>query len=74
MPTVTVRNLPEEVVAHIKEAARAHGHSMEQELRETLVHRYGDRPATVQRMRERWEQLPPTSPSEVRHWRDKGRP
>lgn len=74
MSTLTIRNLSEEVVAHIKEAARARGHSMEQEVRDALVHRYGDRRAVLQRVRQRWPALPETEAEEVRKWRDTGRP
>lgn len=74
MSTLTIRNLSEEVVAHIKEAARAHGHSMEQEVRDALVRRYGDRRAVLQRVRQRWPGLPETEAKEVRKWRDAGRP
>lgn len=74
MSTLTIRNLPDDVVAHIKEAARAHGHSMEQEVREALARRYGDRRAVLQRMRERWSSLPDTGADELRSWRDAGRP
>lgn len=74
MSTLTIRNLSEKVVAHIKEAARAHGHSMEQEVRDALVRRYGDRRAVLQRVRQRWPALPETEAEEVRKWRDTGRP
>lgn len=74
MSTLTIRNLSEEVVAHIKEAAQAHGHSMEQEVRDSLIRRYGDRRAVLQRIRQRWPELPETQADEVRTWRDAGRP
>lgn len=74
MSTLTIRNLPDEVVAHIKEAARAHGHSMEQEVREALARRYGDRRAVLRHIRQRWAELPDTGAEEIRKWRDAGRP
>lgn len=74
MSTLIIRNLSEEVVVNIKEAARAHDHSMEQEIRDTLVRRYGDRRALLQRIRQRWPKLPKTESDEVRRWRDKSRP
>lgn len=74
MSTLTIRNLSEEVVAHIKEAAQAHGHSMEQEVRDALVRRYGDRRVVLRRMRRRWPELPETEGEQVRKWRDTGRP
>lgn len=73
MSTLTIRNLPDEVVAHIKEAARVHGHSMEQEVREALARRYGDRRAVLRHMRQRWPELPDTGAEEIRKWRDAGR-
>jgi plasmid stability protein len=74
MSTLTIRNLPEHVVAHIKEAARAQGHSMEQEVRETLARRYADRDVVLQRLRQRWPALPETDADALRQWRKADRP
>lgn len=74
MPTLTIRGLPDEVIAHIKEAARAHDRSMEQEVRAALARRYSDRDAVIQRLRQRWPDLPDTAAADVPGWRDTGRP
>lgn len=47
---------------------------MEQELRELIVSRYGSRADIMERVRSRWEGLPPTSPDEIEQWRREGRP
>lgn len=74
MGTITIRNLPDDVVERIKQAARAHGHSMEQEVRETLARRYDDRATVIERVRGRWAALPSNDAETVRHWRDTDRP
>lgn len=74
MATLTIRNLPDEVVGHIKEAARAHGQSMEQEVRQVLARRYGDNAAVIERVRQRWPELPTTEAEEIARWRETGRP
>ena len=40
MATLTIRNVPEDVVARLKKVAANKGHSMEQELRELLRTRF----------------------------------
>ena len=74
MGAITIRNLPDELVDRLKEAAQAHNRSMEQEVRELLEQRYAPKGEVLNRMRERWEELPQTDPEEVAHWREEGRP
>jgi len=73
MATVTIRNLPEELVARIKSAARRHGCSMEQEVRELLLTRYPHRAEAVAELVARWERLPETAAGEIDGWVEKGR-
>ncbi|HHM04815.1 MAG TPA: hypothetical protein ENJ19_03620 [Gammaproteobacteria bacterium] len=73
MATVTIRNLPDDLVERIKLSARSHGCSMEQEVRLLLQARYAERSEIAKRARERWERLPKTSAAEVRRWRETGR-
>lgn len=73
MATVTVRNLPDDVVERLKKAAEGHQHSMEQEVRALLQRYYGPREDILRRVRERWDQIPPVNPDEVEEWRNKGR-
>ena len=73
MSTLTIRGLPEEVIQAVKASAELHQHSMEQEIRELLLNRYGPRSEVLRRIRERWEELPRTGADEVERWRQKGR-
>ena len=73
MGTLTIRSLPEEVIRGIKTSAKLHHRSMEQEVRELLQRRFGPRSETLQRIRDRWKELPATGVEEVEQWRQKGR-
>ena len=73
MATITVRNLPDEVVDRIKAAARNHGHSMEQEVRDILEDRFTSRDAVFERIERRWERLPSATKDEIDHWIEEGR-
>lgn len=74
MGAITIRNLPDELVGRLKEAAEAHNRSMEQEVRELLEQRYAPKGEVLSRMRDRWDGLPETAPEEVNRWRGEGRP
>jgi plasmid stability protein len=73
MATLTIRNLPDEVVDRIKTAATHQGRSMEQEVRDVLLRRYASRNEVVRRIRQRWEGLPATAASDVKRWRKANR-
>lgn len=73
MATLTIRNLPDDVVARLKAVARVRGRSMEQEVRSLLESRYAPRKAALSRIRARWPDLPPTSAEEVETWIEEGR-
>ena len=68
MATLTIRNVPDEVVARLKKVAANKGHSMEQELRELLKTRYPARAEVLDRVKQRWETLPPVSAEEIDQW------
>ena len=68
MATLTIRNVPDEVVARLKKVAANKGHSMEQELRELLKTRYPTRVEVLDRVEENWKNLPPVSAEEVDKW------
>ena len=68
MATLTIRNVPEDVVARLKKVAANKGLSMEQELRELLKTRYPSRAEVLDRVRENWKTLPPVSAEEVDKW------
>ena len=73
MATITVRDLQEDLVERLKEAAAAHGRSMEQEVRELLESRYAPRHEVISRLKSRWSDLPKTSAKDVKGWRETGR-
>ena len=74
MSTITVRNLPNDLVDRIKSAAEKNGRSMEQEVRELLMHRYMPRDELLQRIRERWSTVDPPTAAEIEKWTQTGRP
>lgn len=73
MTTLTIRNIPDEVLSRIKEVAHYKATSMEQEVRELLKIRYADRTQILTRTRKRWTQLPQTTSEEVKRWKEEGR-
>jgi antitoxin FitA len=73
MATLTIRNVPEDVVERIKNAAAHRGHSMEQEVRELIESRYEAKNEALRRIRERWKVLPETTPEEIKRWIETGR-
>ncbi len=74
MATLTIRNVPDEVVDRIKSRASQKGISMEQEVRNLLHSRYQQREAVLKRIRQRWDRLPPQSADQIQAWKEKGRP
>ena len=73
MATITIRNLPDRVVARLKKAAAMHDRSMEQMVRELIVERFADRRETVKRIRESWQGMPGTTSEEIDRWIEHGR-
>jgi Plasmid stability protein len=73
MATLTIRNLPEELIERLKVVAQNNGHSMEQEVRALLQSRYASRSEILDRAHARWESLPRTTAREVKRWREQGR-
>lgn len=73
MGSVTIRNLPDGVVAEIKAAAVLHGRSLESELRELLQRRYRSREEVLKSVRERWTELPGVTADQVDAWIEAGR-
>jgi len=74
MATVLLRDLPTKVLANIEPTAQVHGQSMEQEIRQMLARRYGERAAVAERIRQRWPELPQVSSDQLEAWRGAGRP
>lgn len=74
MATITIRNISDELVDRIKRLAGQKGISMEQEVRDLLQKRYGQRDEVLTRIRQRVEALPMESESRVQTWKSEGRP
>ncbi len=74
MATITIRNVPDELVDRIKRLAEQKGISMEQEIGDLLQSRYVQRGAMIERIRQRWETLPVQSASQLQDWKEQGRP
>ncbi|TNE50948.1 MAG: Arc family DNA-binding protein [Deltaproteobacteria bacterium] len=73
MAQLIVRNLPDEVVEQIKETAARKGHSMEQEVRQLLKQKYQPKHVVLEKIQERWSELPETSAEEASSWIREGR-
>lgn len=74
MATITIRNVPDELVDRIKLLAAQKGISMEQEIRDLLQDRYVQRSAVIERIRQRWRTLPIQAANQVQDWKEQGRP
>jgi len=74
MATITIRNVPDELVNRIKRLAEQKGISMEQEVRDLLQSRYVQRGEVIKRIRQRWETLPVQEASQLQEWKKQGRP
>lgn len=74
MATITIRNVPEELLNRIKRLAEQKGISMEQEVRDLLQSRYLQRQAVIERIRQRSETLPVQQADQLQDWKEQGRP
>lgn len=74
MATITIRNVPDELVNRIKRLAEQKGISMEQEVRDLLQSRYVQRSEVIKRIRQRSRTLPPQEASQLQDWKEQGRP
>lgn len=73
MATLTVRNIPKEVVARLKQIAAENGRSMEGEVRQLLEERYARRDQVLERIRKRTAKYPGPTAREVQRWIEAGR-
>jgi plasmid stability protein len=75
MATLTVRNLPDEVIERLKEIAARNRRSMEQEVRTILESVSLDRVSACRRIEQAWtDQSRPTTAEEVDRWLALSRP
>jgi plasmid stability protein len=54
MPTLTIRNVPDQLVKSLKALARSRRHSMEQELRELLEAHLAERRSVLAQIEAGW--------------------
>lgn len=75
MPTITVRNVPPEVVASLKALAKRHNRSMEHEVRELLQGYVAEREAILDQIEASWRhQARRPTADEIDAWMAVGRP
>lgn len=73
MATLTIRNLPKDLVERLKAAAARNKRSMEQEVRELLHQHYMRREDVFERIRNRSKSFPSATAREIRKWIETGR-
>ena len=73
MPTLTIRNLPKDLVERLRETAARHGHSMKQEVRVLLQTRYMEKSELLDQIRSHWDDFKAPTAREATRWRQKGR-
>jgi plasmid stability protein len=75
MATITVRNVPEEIMAALRELASRNGRSMEQQVRDLLAEVVVDRQAACDLIEAAWgRQERATRAEEVAAWIARSRP
>lgn len=74
MATLTIHDVPDELVDRIKRLAEQKGISIEQEIRDLLQSRYVQRRVVIDRIRQRWQTLPVQPASQLQDWKEQGRP
>ncbi len=73
MATLTIRNLPKDLVERLKAAAARNKRSMEQEVRELLHQHYLRREDIFDRIRNRPKNFPSATAREIQKWIETGR-
>jgi hypothetical protein len=73
MGTITIRNLPGDLIEKIKESAKRHNLSMEQEVREVLKNTYINKIEIIDLIINSWNDNFAPSPEEVEQWRNNRR-
>jgi len=72
MPTLTIRNLPSDVVARLKARAASRGRSMEEEARQVLQQHLRPRDQILRDLMSRWKRRGPSARA-VSSWIEVGR-
>jgi plasmid stability protein len=73
MATITIRNLPQDIVVNLKAQAAGNGRSMEQEVREILTFRLAPKNKVLDEIQTAWATFSPPSEQDVLEWIDSGR-
>jgi plasmid stability protein len=73
MASITIRNLPSDIVESLKSLAADNGRSMEQEAREILAARLIPRHRLLDEIQAKWMQFASPSAQDVQEWIDSGR-
>ena len=75
MATITVRNLSPKLLRALKQLAQRNQRSMEQEVRDILEQRVGDRLSVLEQIERSWsDQKRRPSAAEIEEWISTGRP
>ena len=75
MPTLTIRNVPANVIRSLKALARRHRRSMEQELRDLIEGYVAERQAVLDQIESGWaRQARRPTAAEIDRWMSVGRP
>lgn len=73
MPAITIRNLPDDLVARLKDAAARHGRSMEEEVRQLLHHRFRSKEDILQELPAQWRRRGQPHAKDIDAWIEAGR-
>jgi hypothetical protein len=73
MASITIRNLPHDIVESLKALAAGNGRSMEQEAREILAHRLTPKGRLLDEIKSKWANCRPPTAQEVNEWIEFGR-
>lgn len=73
MATLTIQDVPDDVVTRLEETAGRHGHSMEHEVREILMEHLPAREELFERIRARWNESSAPTADQVDTWIEAGR-
>ncbi len=72
MATLTIPDVPEDLVARVEAAAQRHQLSLTEEVRSVLEQRYPDRGQLLARIRRRWDRFPVPRAEQIDEWIDAG--
>jgi len=71
--TLTIRDLSDELVTRLREAASRYGRSPEEEVRLLLHAHYAEKSEILRRVRTHWDDAVAPTADEAQHWRQTGR-